>query len=148
MDPENLRAVPLFASMAESDLNRIATFATEDSAAEGATLVREGDFSNDMVAIESGTAEVLRSGEKVGSLGPGDVFGEISLLLGTGATASVRATTRAVVVALSGASIERALGADQGLRAHLEDLRDLRIQSTAAELTARDLPVDAALLCA
>ena len=67
MDPENLRAVPLFASMADADLNRIATFATEDSAAEGATLVREGDFSNDMVAIESGTAEVLRGGETVGS---------------------------------------------------------------------------------
>src|SRR3954451_492601 len=80
MDPENLRAVPLFASMEETDIRRIATFANEDSAPEGATLVREGDFSNDMVAIESGTADVLRGGEKVGSLTAGDVFGEIGVV--------------------------------------------------------------------
>jgi CRP-like cAMP-binding protein len=107
MDPENLRAVPLFASMAESDLNRIATFATEDSAAEGATLVREGDFSNDMVAIESGTAEVLRSGEKVGSLGPGDVFGEIGVLGKENRTATIVATSPMRLVRLDSWNVKR-----------------------------------------
>jgi cAMP-dependent protein kinase regulator len=107
MDPENLRAVPLFASMAESDLNRIATFATEDSAAEGATLVREGDFSNDMVAIESGTAEVLRSGEKVGSLGPGDVFGEMGVLGKENRSATIVATSPMRLVRLDSWNVKR-----------------------------------------
>ena len=80
MDPDNLRAVKLFSTMADDDLRRIAAFATEDSAAVGATLVREGDFSNDMIAIESGTAEVLRDEKPVGTLGPGDVFGEMGVL--------------------------------------------------------------------
>src|SRR3954454_7112143 len=107
MDPENLRAVPLFASMAEGDLNRIATFATEDSAAEGATLVREGDFSNDMVAIESGTAEVLRGGETVGSLGPGDVFGEIGVLGKENRTATIVATSPMRLVRLDSWNVKR-----------------------------------------
>jgi CRP/FNR family cyclic AMP-dependent transcriptional regulator len=80
MDPDNLRAVPLFASMSEPELRKIATFATEDSVPAGATLMREGDYSNEMVAIESGTAEVIQDGNKVAGLGPGDVFGEMGVL--------------------------------------------------------------------
>ncbi len=74
MDPEHLRSIPVFATMSESDLRRIATFATEDSAPAGATLVREGDYSNEMVAIESGTADVIQGERTVAGLGPGDVF--------------------------------------------------------------------------
>jgi CRP/FNR family cyclic AMP-dependent transcriptional regulator len=80
MDPDNLRAVYLFADMTDDDLRRIAAFASEDSVPAGATLTREGDFSNDMVAIESGTADVIKGDRTVGSLGPGDVFGEMGLL--------------------------------------------------------------------
>jgi CRP/FNR family transcriptional regulator, cyclic AMP receptor protein len=80
MDPDNLRSVHLFADMTDEDLRRIAAFASEDSAPAGSTLVREGDFSNDMVAIESGTAEVIQGDRTVGSLGPGDVFGEMGVL--------------------------------------------------------------------
>ena len=93
MDPENLRAVPLFASMDEQDLRRIATFATEDSAPTGATLMREGDYSNDMVAIESGTATVIQEGRTVASLGPGDVFGERGVLTRDLRNASVVASS-------------------------------------------------------
>jgi CRP-like cAMP-binding protein len=107
MDPENLRAVPMFASMDEGDLRRIATFATEDSAPEGATLVREGDFSNDMVAIESGTAEVLRGGETIGSLGPGDVFGEMGVLGKENRSATIVATSAMRLVRLDSWNVKR-----------------------------------------
>ena len=80
MDPDNLRAVPLFGSMAEPDVRRIATFASEDSVPASTTLMREGDYSNEMVAIESGTADVIRGGRKIATLGPGDVFGEMGVL--------------------------------------------------------------------
>lgn len=107
MDPENLRAVPLFASMEEADLRRIATFANEDSAPSGATLVREGDFSNDMVAIESGTADVLRHGKTVGTLGPGDVFGEIGVLGKEARTATIVATSSMRLVRLDSWNVKR-----------------------------------------
>jgi CRP/FNR family transcriptional regulator, cyclic AMP receptor protein len=107
MDPENLRAVPLFSQMAQEDLQRIATFAAEDSAPAGTTLVREGDFSNDMVAIESGTADVVRGGETIGTLGPGDVFGEIGVLGGETRTATIVATSAMRLVRLTSWEVKR-----------------------------------------
>jgi CRP/FNR family transcriptional regulator, cyclic AMP receptor protein len=107
MDPANLRAVPLFASMSEPDLRRIATFATEDSAPAGATLMREGDFSNDMVAIESGTADVVRNGETIRTLGPGDVFGEIGVLQRELRTATVVASSPMRLIRLTNWDVKR-----------------------------------------
>jgi CRP-like cAMP-binding protein len=107
MDPENLRAVPLFASMAEEDLRRIATFASEDSAPAGATLMREGDFSNDMVAIEAGTADVIRGGETVGTLGPGDVFGETGVLGKQARNATIVASSAMRLVRLESWDVKR-----------------------------------------
>jgi CRP/FNR family cyclic AMP-dependent transcriptional regulator len=107
VDPENLRAVPLFASMSEPDLRKIATFASEDSAPAGATLMREGDFSNDMVAIESGTAEVLRDGQTIRTLGPGDVFGEIGVLGRELRTASVVASSPMRLIRLTNWDVKR-----------------------------------------
>jgi cAMP-dependent protein kinase regulator len=107
MDHENLRSVPLFASMSEEDLKRIATFATEDSASEGTTLVREGDFSNDMIAIESGTADVQRNGETVGSLGPGDVFGETGVLGKSPRNATIVASSPMRLVRLTSWEVKR-----------------------------------------
>jgi CRP/FNR family transcriptional regulator, cyclic AMP receptor protein len=107
MDPENLRSVSLFSSMADEDLRKIATFASEDSAPAGATLIREGDFSNDMVAIESGTADVIRQGERIGSLGPGDVFGEIGVLGKENRTATIVATSPMRLVRLDSWNVKR-----------------------------------------
>jgi CRP-like cAMP-binding protein len=107
MDPENLRAVPVFSSMADDDLRRIATFATEDRAPAGATLVREGDYSNDMVAIESGTADVLKGEETVGTLGPGDVFGEIGVLEGELRMATVVASSPMRLIRLTVWDVKR-----------------------------------------
>jgi CRP/FNR family transcriptional regulator, cyclic AMP receptor protein len=107
VDPDNLRAVPLFASMAHPDLRRIATFATEDSVPAGATIMREGDYSNEMVAIESGTADVIRAGDTVASLGPGDVFGEMGVLERELRTATVVASSPMRLIRLTNWDVKR-----------------------------------------
>lgn len=107
MDPDNLRSVHLFAGMADEDLRRIAAFATEDSAPSGATLVREGDFSNDMVAIESGTADVIQGGRTVGRLGPGDVFGEMGVLGHETRSATIVASSPMRLVRLTSWDVKR-----------------------------------------
>ena len=93
MDPENLKAVPVFSELTDEELRRIATFANEDSVSKGATLIREGDYSNEMIAIESGTADVKRDGETIASVGPGDVVGELGVLEKGMRNASVVATS-------------------------------------------------------
>ena len=108
MDPENLRNVPLFASMSERDLRTIETFAAEDSAPRGATIVREGDFSDEMVAVElSGTADVIKRRRTIGTLGPGDVFGEIGVLERELRTASVVATSPMRLIRLTSWDVKR-----------------------------------------
>jgi CRP/FNR family cyclic AMP-dependent transcriptional regulator len=107
MDPDNLRAVPLFASMAEPDLRTIATFASEDSVPAGATLMREGDYSNEMVAIETGTADVIQGGRKVAGLGPGDVFGEMGVLERELRTASIVASSPMRLIRLTTWDVKR-----------------------------------------
>jgi len=80
MDVNRLTAIPIFSSLSEEEAHRLATFATETSAAEGQILMKQGDYSVELIAIEEGTADVIRDGEKIASLKQGDLIGEMGLL--------------------------------------------------------------------
>jgi CRP-like cAMP-binding protein len=121
MDPDRLRAIPVFASLDSDTLRGIATFATESSVPAGKHLVKEGDYAYEFMAIEEGEADVLRGGEKVATLGPGDIFGEIALLEKTLRTASVVARTPMRLVTLSHWDLKRVGDAMEQIRATLEE---------------------------
>src|SRR5882724_4695876 len=93
MDPEPLRAIPLFSDFSDQELHQIAPFAEEIEVEAGTRLVKQGQFSYEFFAIEEGAAEVLRDGEHVADLGPGDFFGEMGLLEKDRRTATVVAKT-------------------------------------------------------
>ena len=80
MDVERLRAIPLFQSVDEEHLGRVAPFVSQVEVSAGKQLVTEGDFAYEFLAIEEGTCEVRRGDEKIAELGPGDYFGEVGLL--------------------------------------------------------------------
>jgi CRP-like cAMP-binding protein len=93
MDPARLTAIPIFSDLSEDEARRLATFATETSAAEGQILMKEGDYSTELIAIEEGTADVIRGGEKIASLKQGDLIGEMGLLEREPRNADVIATS-------------------------------------------------------
>jgi CRP-like cAMP-binding protein len=93
VDASALKNTPLFADVPDEALNKVATFATLESAAEGKTIIREGGYSNDFYVIDEGTVKVEREGEQVAELGPGDVFGEQGLLEKQARSATVTATS-------------------------------------------------------
>ena len=134
MDPDNLRAVPLFAEMADRDLRVIATFATEDSVPAGATLMREGDYSNEVVAIETGTADVLQGDRTVASLGPGDIVGEMGVLERELRNASVVATSPMRLVRMTNWDVKRL---PKETRARLADLVRSRQEAGSADGAVR-----------
>jgi CRP-like cAMP-binding protein len=80
MDTNRLTAIPIFSHLSPEEAKRLAAFATETSAAEGQTLIKEGDYSVELIAIEEGTADVIKDGEKIASLKQGDLIGEMGLL--------------------------------------------------------------------
>ena len=80
MEPTRLAAIPLFATLAPADLERLAGVAGELEVAEGTPLTEEGDFGHALFAIESGTADVATDGTVIRSVGPGEVVGEVAVL--------------------------------------------------------------------
>jgi CRP/FNR family transcriptional regulator, cyclic AMP receptor protein len=80
MDPNRLTAIPIFSDISPEEARRLATFATETSAAEGQILMKEGDYSVELIAIEEGSADVIQHGQTIATLHPGDLIGEMGLL--------------------------------------------------------------------
>lgn len=93
MDPGRLRKIPVFADLDAEELAHIAALAAEVSVPAGKELVREGDYSYDVLAIEEGTARVERGGEHLDDVGPGDVVGEMGVLERSQRNATVVATS-------------------------------------------------------
>jgi CRP-like cAMP-binding protein len=107
MDSDRLKTIPLFSSLSEKALDTVSVFASETSVTTGKRLVHEGDYSYDLIVIDTGTADVIKDGEVVGSLGPGDVFGEIGMLSGGRRTADVIATSSMRLITLSKWDLKR-----------------------------------------
>ncbi len=107
MDPARLTAIPIFSQLSPEEARRLATFATETSVAEGQILMKQGDYSTELIAIEEGTAEVIRDGEKVAAVGEGDLIGEMGLLEHRPRNADVIATSPMRVVKLTHWEIRR-----------------------------------------
>jgi CRP/FNR family transcriptional regulator, cyclic AMP receptor protein len=107
MDPARLTAIPIFSELSEDEAKRLAAFASETSAAEGQMLMKEGDYSVELIAIEEGTADVLQGGKKVASLKAGDLIGEMGLLERKPRNADVIATSPMRLIKLTHWEIRR-----------------------------------------
>jgi CRP/FNR family transcriptional regulator, cyclic AMP receptor protein len=107
LDPSRLKSIPLFQSIPEEELKQAATFADEESVEQGKQLVNEGDFSWEFMAIEEGEAEVLRGGDHVADLGPGDFFGEMGLIEKDRRSATVVAKTPMRLLTLTSWDLKR-----------------------------------------
>jgi CRP-like cAMP-binding protein len=101
VDVERLRRLPLFGELDHHDLSTIVHRVGEMEAQEGQVLFEQGSIPYEMFVIEEGTAEVMRDGQTVGTIGPGEVVGEIALLRFQRRMASVRVTTPIRAVTLS-----------------------------------------------
>jgi CRP-like cAMP-binding protein len=93
LDPSQLKRFSLFEGVEDENLAKIAPFTQLVEFPEGKVIIQEGGFANDFYAIDEGSVEVTKGGEKVASLGPGDVFGEQGLLEKQERSASVVAAS-------------------------------------------------------
>ena len=101
MDEARLASIDLFSSLSKRERSEIASRADELDISEGTHLVREGEFAYEFFVIEEGEAEVLRGGEHVASLGPGDFLGEMGIVTRAPRNASVVARSPMRVLVMS-----------------------------------------------
>jgi CRP-like cAMP-binding protein len=110
---ERLRTVPLFASLSEGSLARMAEVVTEFEARAGHVLVEHGAPGAGLFVIEEGSVVVERPGKEAVHLGPGEFVGEMALLLPDGLrTARVRAESPIRCLAISRRDFDRILQED------------------------------------
>lgn len=91
---------PLFRQFGSGDRRELVTRFRARDVNKGEVLLREGTRSDGMYVVLSGEVDVTRGGDFLASLREGEVFGEISLLRKTPATATVTATRRTALLRL------------------------------------------------
>jgi len=106
MSLEALRAIPLFADVADQDLEKIAAASVVRTFSKNSIVITEGDSSSSLYVILSGEVKVFVSDEEgktniVNRLGPGDYFGELSLIDEEPRSASVEALSKCRMSILS-----------------------------------------------
>jgi CRP/FNR family transcriptional regulator, cyclic AMP receptor protein len=105
MDPltaDDLLRVPLLASLSPDVRSELAQRFEVEEFGTGRNIVSEGVAGYAFYVLDRGTVEVSQAGVVLRTLGPGDFFGEISILGEGRRTATVIATEPAVVWTLFG----------------------------------------------
>jgi CRP/FNR family transcriptional regulator, cyclic AMP receptor protein len=133
MDPNRLKKIPIFSDISDEEAHRLAAFATETSVAEGQILMKQGDYSVELIAIEEGTADVLQDNKKVASLGEGDLIGEMGLFERKPRNADVIATSPMRVMKLTHWEIRRM---SEETVERIKQIIDKRSQDGAGDPTA------------
>ena len=93
---------PLFASLPKPDLRSLAEVTSVKRYQAGSTVVKEGAPGSAFFVILEGRAKVVIGSRTIAGLGPGDFFGEISLLDGDPRTASVVSNSPLLCLKLGG----------------------------------------------
>lgn len=90
---QTLRGNALFCGLSQRQLDAVAKVGFERRFEPGDVLIRQNDQGMQMIALLSGTARVERDGRPVGTVGRGEVVGEMSLIDGRACSATVVAET-------------------------------------------------------
>jgi voltage-gated potassium channel len=105
--PADLRDVPLFSALDDTQLTELATWFEERSVGPGARLIGEGVVGYSFFVLVEGAAHVTCGSESRGPLGPGDFFGEVAILGDGRRSATVTTTEPSRVLTMFGTDFRR-----------------------------------------
>lgn len=79
-----MQDIPIFATLSDATLGFLLDRSTEVHRRKGEVFIKEGDVAYSLFILQSGQAIVLKHWDgnqyQIGSLNPGDCFGEVSLM--------------------------------------------------------------------
>lgn len=140
-DVKFLKQLPLFSTLSQMEIIRVAKETRSRSAKSGETIIEEGSSGDALYLLKEGTAVAYRgegsSRRRLNTFGPGDHFGEISLIDRESRSASVVAETDCTLVEIGGDAFDSLLRDEPQLEKKLlwALLRDLcqKIRKTNEE---------------
>jgi CRP-like cAMP-binding protein len=131
-----LAQVPLFEGLSRRHLKRIAEHADEISFREREVIVEAGQPGGAFFVIVEGEVRVVRGDRTIARVGPGEFFGEISLLDGGPRTASVIAETPVVAIRLFKASFDKVVREEPGVAGKILAAVARRLREAEKTVTA------------
>jgi CRP-like cAMP-binding protein len=97
-----LASLPLFADLDSASCDELAAWFDIEEHDAGARLTREGSAGYAFYVLRDGTASVAQGDQELRKLGPGDFFGELSIVGDGHRTATVTATSPVVLWCMFG----------------------------------------------
>ena len=131
-----LKKVPLFSGLSRRHLDHVAREADEVKEEAGTVLTRQGGLGREFILILEGGARVERDGTVIARLGPGDVFGEMSLIDGMPRSATVVAESPSVLLVIEARSFRELLDTVPGLQRKLLITLCVRLRAADAKLAS------------
>jgi small-conductance mechanosensitive channel/CRP-like cAMP-binding protein len=145
LPPEALAAAlkrnDVLAAIEEDDFRNLLAAAEYRAYGGGETVIREGDEGDHLYHIYSGAMNVIKGGQVVARLGPGDFFGEISLVTGERTNATVTAERESVVLLVSSARFKQVVDMNEAMAEKLSALITRRQEEMQA-FSERNRAVD------
>jgi len=130
--PELLRGFPVFSTLSEEELSRVAKRLQERIFAADAFVFRRGERADGMYFIASGAVEIVLEDKQI-RLGRGDFFGEMALLDQSRRSATVRSISYSHLLFLPRAAFEQLGGFLPQWRSRLaevaKDRRDMNARA-------------------
>jgi CRP-like cAMP-binding protein len=135
-----LRSVPGFSSLDDRDLLQIVGVSINLHWPSGSTVFTEGAPAEGLYIVLSGCVRILvgsREDEtEVASIGPGEFFGELSLLEDRTHSKNARATEDSELMILPKESFRALLEVDEVLARHVKDKVEERLRDNKARRPA------------
>jgi CRP/FNR family cyclic AMP-dependent transcriptional regulator len=137
---ELLARVPVFATLVQSDLERIAELVVPRRFEPGQVVFREGDASDTCYVVREGHARAVREhgdGRTItlATFGPGDIFGELAMFEDELRSATVEAIEPTDVVAVLGPDMRRLMTEHPGISMRLVIALGRRLRETNERLS-------------
>lgn len=135
---------PLFGPFSQSDRRELVRRFRAREVGAGDSPIREGQPSDGLYVVLSGEVEVKKGGQRLAILRQGEIFGEMSLLQKTPATATVAALKRTSLLRLPRPDFDELIMSHPQVLMLVAELTDQRRQETersAGEGAAGDEPL-------
>ena len=131
-DPVKMLAgVPIFEELSSKELKAIAAASKEVTHRQGSVLAKEGDSGVGFFLILDGKVSVAVGGRPVRGMGPGDFFGEISLLDGGPRTATCTAQTDVTTLGMTPWTFKRLIEQNPSIASKMLKVMAQRLRGSA-----------------